>query len=70
MIQAVFGFFTSVVGAIALAIAGSVAATIFVILWKSGTLDDAWGLATTFVSGAWGALGNFWGFLRDLIGVF
>jgi hypothetical protein len=65
--QAIFGFLGSIIAAIALAIAGSVAATIFVILWKSGTLDDAWGTLTAFISGAWAALGQFFGFLRELI---
>ena len=70
MIQAVFGFFGSIVGAVALAIAGSVAAVIFFILWKSGTLPDMWGVVAAFVSGAWGALGEFWGFLRELAAAF
>lgn len=68
--SAVFGFLGSVVGAIALAIAGSVSAVIFVVLWKSGTLPDAWGALTAFISGAWGALGEFWGFLRELVAAF
>ena len=70
MIQSVFGFFGAVVGAIALAIAGSVAAVIFFILWKSGTLDNAWGAVTAFISGAWGALGSFWDFLTKLVAAF
>lgn len=70
MIQSVFGFFGAIVAAVALAIAGSVAAIIFVILWKSGTLGDAWGVVAAFVSGAWGALGQFFAFLRELVGAF
>jgi hypothetical protein len=68
--QAVFGAIGSIVAAVALAIAGSVTAVIFVILWKSGTLPAAWGVLTAFVSGAWGALGDFWGFLRKLVEAF
>lgn len=70
MVSAVFGFFGSIIGAIALAIAGSVAAVIFFILWKSGTLPDAWGAVTALISGAWGALGEFWAFLRELVAAF
>jgi hypothetical protein len=68
--QAIFGFLGSIVTAIALAIAGSVAAIIIVALWKSGTLGDAWGVLGAFISGAWGALASFWAFLRELVGTF
>jgi hypothetical protein len=64
--QGILGFFGAIISAVALAIAGSVAAVIFVVLWKSGTLPAAWGLATAFVTGAWGALSDFWGLLREL----
>jgi hypothetical protein len=67
MIQSVFGFFGAIIAAVALAIAGAVGATIFLILWKSGTLPDAWGVVAAFISGAWGALGSFFGFLRELV---
>ena len=68
--QAIFGFLGSIVSAVALAIAGSVAAVVTVALWKSGTLPEAWGWATAFISGAWGALASFWAFLRELVAVF
>lgn len=70
MVQAVFGFFGAIIGAIALAIAGSVTAIIFVVLWKSGTLGSAWDTVQAFITGAWGALGQFFGFLRELVAAF
>jgi hypothetical protein len=68
--QAIFGFLGSIVTAVALAIAGSVAVVVIVALWKSGTLPDAWGALTAFISGAWGALASFWAFLTELVGTF
>jgi hypothetical protein len=68
--QAIFGFLGSIVTAVALAIAGSVAAVVIVALWKSGTLPEAWGALTAFISGAWDAIKSFWGFLRELVGTF
>lgn len=70
MVAAFFGFLGSIVGFVALAVAGSVAAVITFILWKSGTLGDAWTTIQVFITGGWGALGQFWGFLRELVGAF
>lgn len=66
--QAIFGFLGSLVGMIATVIAAAAGITFFIVLWKSGALPDAIGILGAFVAGAIGVVGDFFGFLRDLIG--
>lgn len=66
--QGVLGFFGAIVGLIATIVATAAGITFFIVLWKSGALPDAVGWVTALISGAIGAVGQFFGFLRDLLG--
>lgn len=64
--SAVAGIFGSIIGVVGSAVAGSVTVLVVFLLFKSGTMGDAWAFATAIVTGGWGALTEFWGFLREL----
>jgi ABC-type Fe3+-siderophore transport system permease subunit len=67
MAAAVFGFFGSIVGLVATVVATAAGITFFIVLWKSGALPDVVGLAGALISGAFGAVTAFFGFLGDLL---
>lgn len=66
--QAILGFFGSIIGLVATAIAAAATITLIIVLWKANALDDAAGWVTALISGGFGAVGNFFDFLRELIG--
>lgn len=65
--QAIFGFFGSLVALIATIVAAAVGITFFVMLWKAGSLDETVALVGTFIGGVFNAITGFFGFLRDLL---
>jgi hypothetical protein len=67
MTGAVLGFFGSIVALVAAIVATAAGITFFVVLWKSGALPEVVGLATALISGAFAAVGEFFGFLRELV---
>jgi polyferredoxin len=66
--QAIFGFLGSLIGLVATLVAAAAAMTFVVVLWKAGALDDAANWVTALIGGAFDAVSNFFGFLRELIG--
>jgi len=66
--QAIFGFLGSLVGLIATVIAAAAGITFFIVLWKSGSLPETVGIIGAFVGGSIKVVGDFFGFLRDLLG--
>jgi steroid 5-alpha reductase family enzyme len=65
--QAVIGFFGSIVALVATVVAAAAGITFLIVLWKSGALPEAVGWVTALIGGAFGAVGNFFGFLRELV---
>jgi hypothetical protein len=65
--QAILGFFGSIIGAVATIIAAAATITLIIVLWKANALDDAAGWVTALITGFFGAVGQFFGFLGDLI---
>jgi hypothetical protein len=67
MVDAVFGFFGSIVGLVATIVATAAGITFFVVLWKSGAIPAVVGLLSALISGGFGAVRSFFSFLGDLI---